>query len=260
MWLAGIAALQAANWPGFRGLAASGIAEKEKAPAHFGPTSNLLWKTEILGGHSSPVLWKGQLFLTGADGNTLNTICLDGKSGKKQWEQSTVVEKLEPIQQANSHASSTPVTDGKRLCVYFGSFGLLAYDLAGKELWRKPLPMPQTSWGTGTSPILAQDKFVVFVQAGDHSHLLALNPANGAVIWKAPMPVYNDTYSTPVIWKENGKGFVGMACATRFTAFDSAEGKEAWWVDGLGYQVCQHARRRPRQFGHRDSGLVRRGG
>jgi outer membrane protein assembly factor BamB len=237
-WLAGIAAVQAANWPGFRGLGASGIAEKEKAPAHFGPTNNLLWKAEILCGHSSPVIWKGQLFLTGADGNSLSTICLDCKSGKKRWEQSTVVEKLEPIQQANSHASSTPVTDGKRLCVYFGSFGLLAYDLAGKELWRKPLPMPQTSWGTGTSPILADDKLVVFVQAGDDSHLLALNPADGAVIWKTPMPAYNDSYSTPVTWKENGKGFVGMVCATRFTAFDLAEGKEAWWINGLGYQAC----------------------
>jgi outer membrane protein assembly factor BamB len=186
------------------------------------------------------VIWKGRLFLTGADGNRLSTACFDCVSGKKLWEQDTEVEKLEPVHEANSHATSTPVTDGKRLYVYFGSFGLLAYDLAGKELWRKPLPMPQTFFnqGTGTSPILAEDKLMVFVQIGKESHLLAVNPANGEALWKAPMPVYNNTYSTPVCWKENGKGMVGMVCATRFTAFDLAEGKEAWWVGGLGYQAC----------------------
>src|SRR5579859_1474838 len=183
-WLTCIASVQAANWPGFRGPAADGIAEKEKAPTHFGQASNMLWKTEILRGHSSPVIWNGQLFLTGADCNKLSTICLECVSGKVRWEQSTVVEKLEPIHQANSHASSTPVTDGKRLYVYFGSFGLLAYDFAGKELWRKPLPMPKTFFdqGTGTSPILAEDKLVLFVQDGKDSHLLAVSPANGETI------------------------------------------------------------------------------
>jgi len=239
-WLLCIARVQAANWPGFRGPAADGIAENEKAPTHFGQTNNLLWKTEILPGHSSPVIWEGRLFLTGADGNKLVTICLDCVSGKRLWEQSTVVEKLEPIHQANSHATSTPVTDGKRLYVYFGSFGLLAYDLAGKELWRKPLPMPKTFFdqGTGTSPILAEDKLVIFVQVGKDSHLLAVNPADGEVIWRAPMPVYNNSYSTPVSWKEDGKGCVGMVCARRFTAFDLADGKEIWWVNGTGYQAC----------------------
>ena len=235
-----LACVHAANWPGFRGPAADGIAEKEKAPTHFSQTSNLLWKTEILRGHSSPAIWNGQIFLTGADGNKLSTICLDCQSGKVRWEQSTVVEKLEPIHQANSHASSTPVTDGKRLYVYFGSFGLLAYDLEGKEVWRKPLPMPKTFFdqGTGTSPMLAEDKLLIFMQVGNDSHLLAVNPATGETIWKAPMPDYNNSYATPVSWKENGKGVVGMACAKRFTAFDLAEGKEAWWVDGLGYQAC----------------------
>jgi outer membrane protein assembly factor BamB len=180
------------------------------------------------------------MFLTAADGNKLITMSIDCASGRRLWEQSIVVEKLEPVHEANSHATSTPVTDGKRLIVYFGSFGLLAYDLAGRELWRKPLPMPQTFFnqGTGTSPILADDKLVVFVQIGKDSHLLAVKPADGEVIWTAPMPVYNNSYSTPVSWKEDGKGFVGMVCAKRFTAFSLADGKEAWWVDGTGYQAC----------------------
>ena len=239
-WVASIAVVPAANWPGFRGPAADGVAATEKAPTHFGPTSNLLWKTEIPGGHSSPVIWNGQLFLTGADGNELRIICLDCASGKKRWEQSKLVTRLEPVHPNNSHATSTPVTDGKRLYAYFGSFGLLTYDLTGKELWSKPLPIPQTYFhqGSGTSPILAEDKLVVFVQVGNDSHLLAVNPANGEEIWQAPMPVHNNSYSTPVTWKEGDKGFVGLMCANRFTAFDLTAGKETWWVDGLAFQAC----------------------
>jgi len=235
-----VAPLRAQNWPGFRGANEDGIAEKPRAPAHFGPLSNVLWKAELPRGHSSPVLWKEQIFLTGAEGNKLGTLCFDLRSGKKLWEQSVTVEKLEPIHQANTHASPTPVTDGKAVFVYFGSFGLLAYSLDGKELWRKALPMPKTFFnqGTSTSPTLTDGKLIVFVQDGNHSHLLAVNPSTGADEWKAAMPLYNNSFSTPVSWKEGGESFVGLVCAKRFAAFAVADGKPAWWVDGIGFQAC----------------------
>jgi outer membrane protein assembly factor BamB len=161
-------------------------------------------------------------------------------SGKQIWEQSLTVEKLEPIHNVNSHATSTPVADANAVYVYFGSFGLLAYNWDGKEIWRKPLPIPKTFFnqGTGTSPVLADGKLIVFVQIGNDSHLLALNPADGAELWKAPMPRFNNSYATPVTWKEEGNVFVGITCAGRFTAFAVADGKEAWWVDGLAMQAC----------------------
>src|SRR5437016_5657506 len=152
--------LRAANWPSFRGPHGDGVAEKEKAPTHFNESSNLLWKAEVLPGLSSPVIWNDRVFLTGVEGNKLSTICFEAASGRKLWDKSVTVEKLEPVHKANSHATSTPVTDGKAVFVYFGSFGLVAYDLQGKELWRKKLPTPKTFFdqGTGTSPILAGDK------------------------------------------------------------------------------------------------------
>jgi outer membrane protein assembly factor BamB len=65
-----------------------------------------------------------------------------------------------------------------------------------------------------------------------------VNPKDGGEIWKAAMPLYNNSYATPVSWRENGKHMIGLPCAERFTAFDLADGKEAWWIDGIGYQVC----------------------
>ena len=232
--------MRAADWTRFRGPLAAGIAEAENPPAHFGPASNVVWQTESPRGHSSPVILKNRIFLTGSDANKMITLCLDRLTGKTLWEQSVTAEKLEPIHQVNSHATPTPVTDGKAVYAYFGSFGLLAYDLDGKEIWRKALPTPKTFFnqGTGTSPVLSEDKLLVFVQVGADSHLLALNPADGREIWKAPMPIFNNSYSTPVVWQENEKTFAGLSCATRFTAFSVDDGKEAWSLDGLGRQAC----------------------
>jgi outer membrane protein assembly factor BamB len=231
---------QDANWPGFRGAALAGVAENQKPPVHFGPMTNLLWRIEVPKGLSSPVIWKDSVFATGADSNRLVTFCLDRRDGKRLWEQAVLVEKLEKVHSANSVATPTPVTDGRAVYAYFGSFGMVAYDFQGKELWRKPLPIPQTfmNQGTGTSPILAEDKLLVFLQIGTNSHLLASNPKDGKEMWRAIIPDLNMTYATPVYWKENGGGFAGLMCVSRFTAFRLADGKEAWWVGGLSVETC----------------------
>ena len=240
LWLAGALSVSAGNWPGFRGPNGTGIAAEEKPPVYFGPTSNLLWKAELPPGLASPVIWNDRLFVVAEQGNKLSTICFDRLSGRQAWAADVAVDKLEPVHEANSHASSTPVTDGKAVYVYFGSFGLLAYDFSGKELWRKPLPVPKTSQdqGTGTSPVLVDGKLIVFVQTGNESHLLAVRPEDGHDLWQAPMPIFNNSYSTPLIWREDGAAFVGLTCAQRFTAFTVTDGQEAWWVNGLGFQAC----------------------
>jgi outer membrane protein assembly factor BamB len=230
----------AANWPEFRGPNGCGVAANEKPPVHFGPSSNVLWQAELSPGHSSPIIWDNAIFVTGAQGKTLYTLCFDRRDGKKRWEQAVTAEKAEPVHQMNSLATPTPVTDGHAVVAYFGSFGLLAYDLEGKEIWRKALPMPKTfrNQGTGTSPILAEGKLVLFVQLANDSHLLALDLKDGRELWRTPMPAFNMSYSTPVYWKETDKGCVGLCCADRFTAWRLADGKEAWWVAGLGYEAC----------------------
>src|SRR4051794_8502358 len=238
--LLGGASIFAGDWSGFRGPQGNGIAEGEKAPTSFGPNSSLLWKTDAPPGHSSPLVSKDRLFITAEDGSALSTIAFDARTGKKLWTSSVEAQKLEPIHKVNSHATSTPVTDGRRVYVYFGSFGLVAYDFEGKETWRKSLPLPKTFFnqGSSTSPVLAEDKLIVFVQNGSDSHLLAVDPSDGHELWQARMPQYNNSWATPVLWKENGKGLIGLSCAGRFTAFALADGKEAWWVDGLSYQAC----------------------
>src|SRR5882724_7939270 len=102
----------AGDWPGFRG-AGDGIAQKEKSPIWFNASSNLLWRVEVRPGLSSPVIREDKIFLTAEDGKKLITVCHDARTGKLIWEKPLEVENLEPVHKANSHATSTPVTDGK---------------------------------------------------------------------------------------------------------------------------------------------------
>src|SRR5258705_13514304 len=74
-----------ADWSRFRGPNGSGVVTTGRLPTEFGPTTNVVWKTELPFGHSSPSLTKDRIFLTAARGNRLVTICLNRKTGRIVW-------------------------------------------------------------------------------------------------------------------------------------------------------------------------------
>ena len=78
-------ALAAADWTQFRGPNGSGVSPSKGLPEHFGPQKNILWRTALPRGHSSPVLTKDRIFVTAFEGKSLLTICLDRDSGKVLW-------------------------------------------------------------------------------------------------------------------------------------------------------------------------------
>ena len=53
------------EWSRFRGPNGSGIAPAAAYPIEFGPNKNLLWRTPLRPGKSSPVLTAKHIFLTG---------------------------------------------------------------------------------------------------------------------------------------------------------------------------------------------------
>src|SRR5579871_4332833 len=73
-------------WPQFRGPHSSGLGEG-RPPVHFGPDQNVLWKTAVGPGLSSPVIWEGRIFLTEFDraNKRLATVCIDRRTGKILW-------------------------------------------------------------------------------------------------------------------------------------------------------------------------------
>src|SRR5262252_5141335 len=52
------------EWSQFRGPNGTGVAETTGLPVEFGPKTNVVWKTELPPGHSSPVLTRDRVFVT----------------------------------------------------------------------------------------------------------------------------------------------------------------------------------------------------
>jgi outer membrane protein assembly factor BamB len=128
--------VSASDWPQFRGPNASGVSEERNLPVVFGPDQNVVWKTPVPPGHSSPVVAGDHIFLTAFEGEKLLTIALDRATGRILWRREAPRPRKQAMQPTNSPASASPVSDGRNVFVFFHDFGLLAYGPDGNELWR----------------------------------------------------------------------------------------------------------------------------
>jgi len=199
-------------WPQFRGPNGSGIADTSAdPPIKFGPEENVLWKTSVLPGHSSPCIWGDHIFLTGFDGEKqeLQVLCLDRTSGNVRWRQIVPAKQIEKVHPISSPATATPATDGERVYLYFGSYGLLCYDMGGKLQWTIPLPIPKIRFSSGTSPIVSGELVILSRDEQNDPYLLAVDRHSGKTVWKQPQPLAAasalsafgaTSYSTPIVW------------------------------------------------------------
>lgn len=245
VWLLFVALLGTARptrtgtaWAQFRGPDGLGVADDESLPLEFGPTTNLVWKTALPTGNSSACVWGDRLFVTGYTAPQLETLCLEVRTGTVLWKQGVPAEQVERGSSLGNPASPTPVTDGRRVYAYFGPFGVVCYDLDGHELWRRPLPLPVTQHGVGTSPVLADDRLILLRDQDLGSHLLALDPADGRTVWDTPRPEARRGFSTPLLWSGAAGRLLIVPGTLRVTAYRVRGGAAAWSVDGLPNEVC----------------------
>src|SRR5215510_4547814 len=74
------------EWSQFRGPNGTGVSETKGLPTEFGPGKNVVWKTDLPPGHSSPVLTRDRIFVTAHDKEKLFVISLDRQTGKILWQ------------------------------------------------------------------------------------------------------------------------------------------------------------------------------
>ncbi|MBI3866863.1 MAG: PQQ-binding-like beta-propeller repeat protein [Planctomycetia bacterium] len=224
----------AGNWGQFRGPNASGRAEREdRLPDEVGPETNVVWKVELPGGHSSPVIFGDRIYLTGKNDDGLRTYCLDRETGKVRWQAPALHKVLEEIHKTASYATPTPATDGKVVVSFFGSCGLFGYDLDGRQLWHIPMGPFKNDFGSGTSPILVEDRVILCQDHDTDSFIMAVDKFTGKVLWKVDRSEFPRNYCTPIIWEVAGKKQVVVAATLRIVGYDFETGKEIWTVRGV---------------------------
>ena len=253
---------RAENWPEFRGPTGQGIAQG-RFPTEWSDSKNVAWKQPIPGlGWSSPVIWEGRIYLTssvpvGANekgDQSLKALCLDARTGKPVWDTEVFRQdaKSPRIHTKNSHASPTPLIDGKRLYVHFGHMGTACLDLDGKVIWRSNTLKYQPVHGNGGTLILVDDALVFSCDGGDKQFVVALDRGTGKVRWQTPRKAESTkkfAFSTPLLITVKDQKQVISPGPGAVCAYDPSTGKEIWRVKyGEGYSVI------PRPvFGH---GLV----
>ena len=228
----------AVNWSQFRGPNASGVAQETNLPVEFGPGKNLIWKTPLPKGHSSPVLTATRIFVTAYEGDQLLTICLDRATGRIELRREAPRPRKQELHKANSPASPSPVTDGKNVYVFFFDFGLLAYGEDGNERWRLPLGPFNNPFGAGASPILSGDTLLVSLDSESGSFFLALDKNTGKELWRQERPDATRGFSTPVLYHPKGGAPQALLAGSyNLTAYDVRTGAPVWWLRGLTWQL-----------------------
>jgi len=242
------------DWARFRGPNGSGIsANKQAVPTTWSETENLKWKRELPGpGSSSPIVvgrrvlvtcWTGYATGRGGPGSQedlrIHLICLDRGTGEVSWDRS-----IEPVLPEDKYsgqftqhgyASHTPVSDGKRVYVFFGKTGVLAFDLEGKKLWQKSVGTGSNprGWGTASSPILYKD-LVIVTAAAESESLVALNKETGDEVWRRKDAGLVNTWGTPIL-VDCGQGRTDLVLAVpgKIWGFDPDDGRLRWHCEGL---------------------------
>jgi len=238
------------DWMQFRGSGGRGVSDEEGLPVRWSEGENLKWKRPLPGpGSSSPIVVGDRVFVTcysgyGVDsdnpgemsGLRRHLICLNVKSGDLLWEKVVPAEVAEDSYRGyireHGYASSTPVTDGEGVYVFFGKTGVLGFDMEGEQLWQTSVGTSSSNrrWGSAASPILHEN--LVIVNASEEGRkLVALEKATGKEVWKVEADKSELSYSTPtMVEPANGRKEVVLAVPWEVWAFDPESGATIWYA------------------------------
>jgi outer membrane protein assembly factor BamB len=252
------------NWPSFRGEEHAGNGDGQRAVVEWDVATgkNIKWKTPVPGiANSSPIVWGNRVFVTSAIGKGGDTTfrtglygdvkpvddvsvhewkiySLDKTTGRIMWERtaSTGVPKTKRHTKS-SQASSTPVTDGRRVIAVFGSAGLLvAWDFNGKELWRVDLGAldsgwffdPAFQWGHSSSPIIYRNSVILQADMQKGSYIAAWDLATGKLRWKTARADEISTWGTPTVARRPDGSDEIITNGTKIRGYDAETGRQLW--------------------------------
>ncbi len=239
----------AANWPAWRGPTGQGFCEEKGIPVTWSDQENVKWKVPLENpGNSTPVVWGDKIFLTQANkgGSRRSLLCLARADGKLLWQKDVAYAEKEKNWNEEWYGNASPVLDGERAVVSFGSAGMYCYDFDGKELWKRTdLGVWEHAFGNGSSPVLFGDLAILWCgpnESKGRNFLLAVDKKTGKTVWDQDHSF--GSWSTPLLTKVNGQDqlILGYSRDVKnqpenksgyLYGFDPTTGKEIWKCQGL---------------------------
>ena len=251
-------------WPQWRGPAGTGAAEGANPPFQWSEIKNIRWRADVPGrGHSTPIIWKDQVFLTtaiptgtklpprfsgapGAHDNLPVTqrqryliLSINREDGKTRW-QKMLKEALphEGGHNTASLASQSRVTDGQHVFAFFGSHGIYCLDMDGALAWKVNLGVMKSKHGhgEGSSPVLHGDTLVVNWDHEGDSFVVALDKSSGKERWRVRRDEVT-SWATPIVVEHEGSPQLVVSGTSRIRSYDLATGRVIWECGGLSANI-----------------------
>ena len=223
----------AEEWTRFRGPNGAGVSNDTGFPTVFGKQKNLVWRTPVRPGKSSPVLTRRHIFLTAFESGKLFTQCFDRETGKLEWERWVERPRAESTEASNHPAAITAVTDGDNVYSFFMDYGLIGYDAEGNVLWKAPLGPFSNSMGHSSSPIIAGDNIILVIDQALDSYIAAFDRRSGRMCWKTPRKEI-DGWATPLLYEPAGSAPLVLTASSRQLGAHRADnGLRVWSWTGL---------------------------
>jgi outer membrane protein assembly factor BamB len=255
------------EWPCFRGPTGQSVILDTDIPLEWGSEKNVLWRTKLPGrGNSSPVIWGNRLFITAesepraanaglaasdrAPDRLLLCYAIDRDSkarlspgkpaapGTLLWRHAAPrPAKHEILYWKNTLASSTPVTDGERVIVFFGNAGLVCCDMTGERKWHADLGAFPTMHGPGSTPVLYHDLVIVIQEQNTGTSLCAAyDKRTGKRVWQRPRP-NSMGWSSPLVLRVGDRDELIHNGSNQVVAYDPRTGDELWRAGGTSIEA-----------------------
>ncbi|MFP6572146.1 MAG: PQQ-binding-like beta-propeller repeat protein, partial [Vicinamibacterales bacterium] len=138
----------------------------------------------------------------------------------------------------NSFASETPVTDGRRVYVYFGSIGLLAaLNMSGETVWRAHVGSFNggQEFGTAASPVLHEGRLYIVNDNTTNSFLAAFDADTGDEVWRVERDE-TENWSTPFVWVNEVRTEIVTTGRQKIRSYD-VNGNLLWELGGMTVNV-----------------------
>lgn len=241
LFIAGLTAASAADWPQYRGPNHDGISTESLSLPWPAAGPKVIWRTPTKNGFSSFAVADGKVFtqvnrdMDGAPRELV--VALDAETGKELWSVDIGFGKYDrggdsgtDDNKGGDGPRSTPTVNGGKVYTFTQNLQLFCIDAgSGKTLWMKDVMKEHAGrnigWKSAMSPVV--DGGLVFVGGGGAGQsLLAFSKVTGQVAWKAHDETI--THATPVVATIHGVRQVIYFLKSGLLSVAMADGRALW--------------------------------
>jgi outer membrane protein assembly factor BamB len=242
-------AVDAENWPSWRGPKRDGVSAETNLPASWGATKNIAWTARLPGmGSSTPAIWEDRIFLTSEDGTDLVLLCLNTQ-GKQLWKTRLGGGRKRFMRGEANLASASPSTDGKHVFAFFGSGDFACCDFNGKVVWKFNAQERYGEFviqhGIHITPVLHGDRLYLSLLHSGGWWVIAIDKASGKDVWKVRRETdatdeCEQAYASPVLWRDGNNEYLVVLGCDYATAHRLSDGGEIWRLGDLNPKETYH--------------------